>query len=592
MSNINYFKKSDEDDSTTNDGFVDPNSDVRRNTANVTSGDVEIVEFEHTEPDSTSKQVNIENDTPLVIASKKGSLSDTDLTKSGKKLKRRSKKLKLDVQKANQSFDENFKTDHQSDGSNNDNPENTPKHIFLESKSAEAFTERVRLFDFSSSFNIDSDDQSSPYEDNIDIQSMTDTDDDISIASQEISGEIKMCRKVDEILNDSRVIPSTTPESFGDVEMGKSEEDRITILSNYQMKFDKMDCFLKKLLTEFQFHIEVSKIFNSWSIEQNNIVDLKCIDKKNNCEPSSIKWDMIIEKEDSVTRNKLKNKLLTMKNNIEQFVNTNLKNQGKKSQSVSKDLKRTVSKTKKKLKHYDFPDYREALINLFCPNTEQDPLPNITMEEKCTCNCHDTSQADSGVTKSEERSMSITSSIGNFSLDSSTLTAYSESLDQIISYNSFQDTSLYSTLLQKAAIERITFYVQVHSIQLKSESSDDYESKNKIVFHCPSCNATEDDENSLLKHILSQYHCEKLHFLYKTAYIKKCVQSGKEIQPSTVLNPMKLYRDDNKVVCFGDAMYACSLCFVNLIIGESILMAHCMEVEHIERREKLSEILG
>lgn len=589
ISNINYFKKSDDDDSTTNDGFVDPNSDVRRNTATLASGDAEIVEFEHTEPDSSSKQVK--NDTPLVIAARKGSLSDTDLTKSGKKIKRRLKKLKLDVLKANQSFNENLKTDNHLDETSSDNPENTPKHIFLESKSAEAFTERVRLFDFSASFNIDSDDQSSLYEDNIDIQSLSDSDDDISIASQDTAGEIKMCRKVDEILNDSRIIPSTTPESFADVEIGKNEEDRLTLLSNYQMKFDKMDCILKNLLTEFQFHIEVSKIFNSWSIEQDNIVEPKSTDKDYNRESNSNKWDMIIKKEDSLTKNKLKNQLLTIKSSIEQFVNTNLKNQGKRSQ-VSKDHKKTVSKTKKKLKHYDFPDYREALINLFSPKTEQETLINIKMEEKCNCNCHDTSQTDSGVTKSEDSSMSITSSIGNFSLDSSTLTAYSESLDQIISYNSFQDTSLYSTFLQKAAIERITFYVQVHSIQLKSELSDDYESKSKIFFHCPSCNATEYDENNLLKHILSQYHCEKLHFLYKTAYIKKCVQSGKEIQPSTILNPMKLYRDDNKVVCFGDAMYACSLCFVNLIIGESILMAHCMEVEHIERREKLNEVFG
>lgn len=590
ISNINYFKKSDDDDSNTNDGFVDPNSDVRRNTATLASGEAEMIEFEHTEPDSTSKQVNVKNDSPLVIAAKKGSVSDPDITKSAKKLKRRSKKLKLNVHKANQSLDENLKADNHSDDSNSDNPENTPKHIFLESKSAEAFTERVRLFDFSTSFNIDSDDQSSPYEDNIDIQSLTDSDEDISIASQEIAGEIKMCRKVDEILNDSHLVPSTSPESFGDVEMGKNEEDRLTLLSSYQMKFDKMDCFLKNLLTEFQFHIEVSKIFNSWSIEQDNIVELKSIDKDHNRESSSNKWDIIIEKEDAVTKNKLKNQLLTIKHTIEQFVNTNLKNQGKRSQSVSKDHKKTVSKTKKKLKHYDFPDYREELINLFYPNTEQESVINVTMEEKCNCNCHDTSQADSGVTKSDDRSMSITSSIGNFSLDSSTLTAYSESLDQIISYNSFQDTSLYSTMLQKAAIERITFYVQVHSIQLKSEPCGDYESKNKIFFHCPSCNTTEYDENNLLKHILSQYHCEKLHFLYKTAYIKKCVQSGKEIQPSTVLNPMTLYRDDNKVVCFGDAMYACSLCFVNLIIGESILMAHCMEVEHIERREKLNEL--
>lgn len=590
ISNINYFKKSEDDESTANDDFVDPNSDVRRNTDNFVSEDAEIVELERTEPDSTSKQMHIENDTPLVFASK-GSPSDTDLTKSGKTSKRRSKKLKLDIHKANQSLDDSSKTDSQSDDITSDDAENTPKHIFSESKSAEAFSERVRLFDFSTSFNVDSDNQSTQSEDD-DIKSLPESDDDISIASQETEGEIKMCRKVDETLDDSRVIPSATPESFGDVEMCKNEEDRLTLLSNYQMKFDKIDSFLNKLLTEFQFHIEVSKIFNSWSIEQDNFGELKCIDKENKCELNSNKWDMIIEKEDSVTKNKLKNKLLTIKDTIEQFVNTNLKHQGKKFQSVPKVHMQTASKMKKKLKHYDFPDYREALINLFSPNTEQETLANITMEEKCHCNCHDISQTDSGVTKSEERSMSITSSIGNFSLDSSTLTAYSESLDQIISYNSFQDTSLYSTLLQKAAIERITFYVQVHSIQLKSESSDDYESKNKIFFHCPSCNATEDDENNLLKHILSQYHCEKLHFLYKTAYIKKCVQSGKEIQPSTVLNPMKLYRDDNKVVCFGDAMYACSLCFVNLIIGESILMAHCMEVEHIERRERLSEILG
>lgn len=590
ISNINYFKKSDDDDPNANDGIVDPNSDVRRNMAKLASVDAEVVEFQHTEPDSTSRQVNVKNDSPQVIAAKKGSFSDTDVKKSGKKDKRRSKKLKLDVQKANQSLDEKFKTSNQSDETSSDNPELTPKHLFLESKSAEAFTERVRLFDFSTSFNIDSDDQSSPYEDNIDIESLSESDDDISIASQETS-EIKMCRKVDEITDNSRVIPSATPESFGDMEVGKNEEDRLTLLSNYQMKFDKMDSFLKELLTEFQFHIEVSKIFNSWSFEQDDIVVMKSIGKDDIAGSSSNKWDVIIEKEDSAIKNKLKNQLLTIKTTIEQFVNSNLKNQGKKSHG-SKDRKKTISKTKKKLKHYDFPDYREALINLFSPNTEQEALTDDMMEEKCNCNCHDTSQTDSGVTKSEDRSLSISSSIGNFSLDSSTLTAYSESLDQIISYNSFQDTSLYSTLLQKPAIERIIFYVQVHSIQLKSDPSDDYESKSNISFHCPSCNITEHDENNLLKHILGQYHCEKLHFLYKTAYIKKCVQNGKEIQPSTILNPMKLYRDDNKVVCFGDAVYACTLCLENLIIGESVLMAHCTEIEHIERRDKLNEILG
>lgn len=575
---MNYFKKSDEDESNPNDGTVDPISDIRRNTANLANENNEV-KSKHTEPDSTSKQ--IKNDIPK-ITPKKSSFSDTDLTYSGKE--KRSKKFKLDVQKANQSLDDHSKLHNQSDDMNSDNPENTPKYVFLESKSSEAFIERVRLFDFSTS--IDLDDECLSSKDNTQVES----DDDISIASEESkeTGEVKMCRKVSQI-EDMRKLKSVSPESFGDMDIDKSEEIRLTTISDYQIKFTKMDNILKSLLNEFQYHIEYSKIFDCCDIEQDDIVVINTIGY-DNIVPSSNNWDVVIKKEDSVTKAKFRNQLLTIKTNIEQFVNTNLKTQTKKSNNFS-NRKKTISKMKKKLKHYDFPDYREALINLFSQNSEQDSLTTLPMEEKCSCSCHDSSDTDSGVTKSEERSMSITSSLGNFSLDSSSLTAYSESLDQIISYNSFQDTSVYSTFLQKTAVERIIFYVQVHSIQLKSEPSEDYESKSKISFHCPSCNATEYDENNLLKHILSQYHCEKLHFLYKTAYIKKCVQSGQEIQPSTVLNSMKLYRDDNKVVCFGDAVYACSLCFENQIIGESVLIAHCSEVEHVERREKLDEIL-
>ncbi|KOB71205.1 Uncharacterized protein OBRU01_14167 [Operophtera brumata] len=418
-------------------------------------------------------------------------------------------------------------------------------------------------------------------------QKLKHSDTDISIASNvDDKAAIKMCRKVD-LEAGTAPISSVTPESFADVEVDKNEEERITLLVNYQMKFDQMESFLKKLLTEFQFHIEVSKVFNGKSIVTavpganvttipKSLGEVMYVDLQRGVSPA---WNIIMEKEDSNTKSKLKTQLLSMRQTIDNFVGTYL------NEPKSHQIKRNKLNDKKRIKHFDFPDLRDAMLNLF-----HDDFNSSIDDLDCSCRCH---SVDSGlISKSEKDSNhSITSSIGNFSLDSTTLSAYSESLDQVISYNSFHDTSLYSTLLQRAAIERITFYIQVHSIQLKCESPNELnDSKNVITFYCSACNITEFEENGLLKHILSPSHCEKIHFVYKTAYVKKCISAGKEIQPSTVLNPMTMYRDENKIVCFGDALYACSLCFENLIVGESVLMAHCHVGEHVDRRERLAEI--
>ncbi|XP_049884151.1 uncharacterized protein LOC126379439 [Pectinophora gossypiella] len=619
ISNIGYFKKPGDDEIGSTDSHNDPEFDKQRCISQLSTGDAEIINFERPEPDSTSIQCATSLKLPESVrnfATKKGSLSDTDLLtvnmEKGKKEKQKSRKLKVDIKKANKSFDETVKRE---------NVENTPTHVLLECKSSEIFSERMKQFDFSKSFEIDSDVSSYEEDENFEIESLS----DISLESEDKTS-IKMCRKVSTDSQSSnegtQLVPAASIESFGDVEIDKNEEERVATLLNYQMKFEKMEGFLNKMLTEFQFHIEVSKIFNTRSLISSlaghnthmpkQLDEVSSMENNNRGISPTGSWNIVLDKEDRMTKIKLKNQLLSIRNIIDEFINTNLKNQSsgqrpmlcKKNRSITFDLhkgkrmhKLHVS-NKKKIRHFDFPDIREAMINLFSPDDNTNTVVNASFDEsdmKCNCNCHLNSpcstETDSGVTKSVERSMSITSSIGNFILDSSTLTAYSESLDQIISYNSFQDASLYSTLLQKAAIERITFYVQVHSIQLKCETEQDYETKNLITFFCPACKSTENEENGLLKHILGQYHCEKIHFLYKTAYIKKCVQAGKEIQPSTVLNPMKMYRDDNKIVCFGDAMYACSLCFENLIVGESILMAHCSEPEHVERREKLPEIL-
>ncbi|XP_026763897.2 uncharacterized protein LOC113522423 [Galleria mellonella] len=636
LSNITYFKKPGEGSSPDGDRPAGANQP----STYVSSYETDNLSFDRLEPDSTSKHFtnslklsnSIEN-----YASKKGSLSDTDVLVSigaPKKDRRKGKKLKLDIKKASQSM-----TEITSDDSNN--VENTPKHILLDCKSADLFSQRFKSLDFNKSFEIFDDDLSdeSSYEDNFEILTTSEhSNSDISILSESDVESIKMCRKVEPSAdNENILVPSTTPESFADVELDRNEDKRTSLLLNYQMKLERLDCLLKKLLTEFQFHIEVSKVFNYRSVlTPLPDTDVSRLPKmlgevtynlSHDTSPSG-SWNIVMEKEDSITKFKVKTQLLSIKHNIDEFVNTYLQNRevekkllAHERRSLTFDLqkekkepqKRLRINDKKKYKHFDFPDLREAMLHLFGSEEKDDSMSSISGNNitqllsdydeadmsKCICRCRyhrsPSTQSDSGVTTKNDRSLSsqsISSSIGNFSLDSSTLTAYSESLDQIISYNSFQDTSLYSTFLQKAAIERITFYVQVHSIQLKCEpAEDEFESKNTISFYCPACKSVENDENGLLKHILSQIHCEKIHFLYKTAYIKKCVSTGKEIQPSTVLNPMVMYRDDNKIVCFGDAMYACSLCFENLIIGESVLMAHCAESAHVERREKLSEIL-
>ncbi|KPJ05358.1 hypothetical protein RR46_01303 [Papilio xuthus] len=587
LTNINYFKKSDNE-----------SEDTRKQ-------DIEEVNYINTEPDSTVRQCSSLNipDSVKKFTAKKSSLSDTDLLTLNvdspiRHKHKRCKKLKLDIKKASQSLNE--KLNQEDENSCESNIENTPKHILLECATSE-FNNKLKGFDFSKEYDIydgTSDDQwSNPFEEeNIDIESFSEhSDSDISISNKKKS--IKMCRKVQstrsESSSDENQHPST-PESFGDLEMDKSEVERLNLLYNYQTKLEKVQNLLKDMLNEFQFHIEVSKIFNTRVPEEET--------DTNNTEfrkPSPTdSWSVILDKEDGDTKTSVKKQLESIKKSIEQFINIYLKNYDNKD--IIKKCKKYIPRNesisrrvnKKKNKHYDFPDLRDALINLFNTdlNTSSASDTDDSLSTKCSCSCHHetSSHTDSGLNSKVDQSsnQSITSSIGNFTLDASTLTAYSESLEQIVSYNSFED-SIYSSLLHKSAIERITFYIQVHNIEVKYEITDD-DSKNNIIFHCQSCKSIEFNENDLIKHILCQMHCEKLHFQYKTAYIKKCMSEGKEIQPSTVLNPMKMYRDDNKIVCFGNAVYACSLCFQNDIIGESVLMMHCAAKEHVEKREKLN----
>ncbi|XP_034838977.1 uncharacterized protein [Maniola hyperantus] len=613
FSNITYFKKSESEN-------PEQHSKLRRDTYVV--DDPIIIHYNSTEPDSTSRQcasLNLPDSVKNFVA-KKGSLSDTDLlnlnAENPIRKKRKSKKLKLDIKKA---------TSHSMNTLNYDsNVENTPKHVHLECKSSDAFSEKLRNMDFNKSFHLidamSDDPSSSPFEEDFEIESLSDyTDSDISVLSNKSS--IKMCRKimVSQSSDKKQIAPSVSLESFSDIELDKNEEVRNRLLVNYQTKLEKLELCTKKLLNEFQFHIEVSKVFNSRSTtsipgktEKIPKMLQELVYTTGTNKPSlSDSWNVILEKEDNETKCKVKKHLLSMKEFIDEFVRLNLQNSehsdvdSKQGRPIKK-CKRYVPKhanmsRKKKMKHFDFPDLREAMLNLFNENvTSHDSTTDISSSDesdmsKCICKCHSTSSETDLEPSSNmnDQSTSITSSIGNFTLDMSELTAYSESLDQIVSYNSFQDTSLYNTLLQKAAIERISFYVQVHSIQLKcEESNQDGDTKNILTFYCPSCKDVETEENGLLRHILSPSHCEKIHFLYKTAYIKKCVAAGKEIQPSTVLNPMTMYRDDNKIVCFGDALYACTLCFENLIVGEYVLMKHCCEPQHIERKEKLADIIG
>lgn len=556
LSNINYFGKPEDED------------DESKNSQKPVEERSENMDFERTEPDSTSRYASSLNLPESVknFASKKPSSSDTDILSvqesPSKRPKRKCKKLKIDIEKA---IAEALDT-------SDDTPsENTPKRVLLEPKSADVF----KGFDFNKSFDFDSSDEGDT--DEADIQSLSDlTNSDGSFLGRKT---VKMCRKVQPV--EDNLVRSTSIDSFIDVEYDKNEEERMSLILNYQSKLETMECFVKKLLSEFQFNIEVSKIFNCRTVvsDTKKYIPGALVDSRATTPTGP--WNIIIEKEDKETKQKFKKQLLSLKQTIDEFV-TGYLNKSEKTVHTKQ------MRSKKRMRHFDFPDLRESMINLFGAD-DGDSSDN---DSKCICHCHSQSETDSGLTKDDKsESQSITSSIGNFSLDSSTLTAYSESLSQIISYNSFQDSSLYGDLLQKPAIQRLTFYVQVHSIQLNCETDSDYESKSTIIFYCPICKITETDENDLLSHILSQKHCEKIHFQYKTAYIKKCVAENKEIQPSTVLNPMTMYRDDNKIVCFGDAVYACTLCFENSIHGESVLMAHCYEPEHIERRHKLDEII-
>ncbi|XP_026724517.1 uncharacterized protein LOC113491644 [Trichoplusia ni] len=607
FSNISYFSKSG--DHTSPDGDI-TGSPQRRYVIREASENIEI---HPTEPDSTSKHLASSLKLPESVkkfAAKKGSLSDTDLLTINDESKSRSRKpksLKLDIKKASQSMTDCFT---QTDRSY---VENTPKHILLECKSADLFSEKFKSLNFSRSFEFD---LSSDSEQELDIESLSEcSDTDLSVKEEETS-EIKMCRKVESSC-ETEIVPSVTPESFGDVELDRSEEQRMELLFNYEMRFERVELVLKKLLSEFQFHIDVCKLFNERFVVTarpgtdvasipSKYGQVHCINNVNRDTPTEY-WNIVMQKEDNYAKQKFRSVIESIQQQLLTFYKDCL--EIPKPQKVKKPIKRSTTfdlhkgkrmhksikvSNKKRIKHFDFPDYREAFLNLFNMETDETDtkLNQSDVDKSCVCQCHlSLNQSDSGLTtKTENSNQSITSSIGNFSLDSTTLSAYSESLDMIVSYNSFDDSSLFTTLLQKPAIERITFYVQVHSIQLKPEITESFDGRNSIKFYCPACETTDNEEDGLLKHILNQKHCEKIHFLYKTAYIKKCVMAGKEIQPSTVLNPMTMYRDDNKIVCFGDAMYACSLCFENLIIGESILMAHCAEPVHLQRREKLYEI--
>ncbi|XP_041983763.1 uncharacterized protein LOC121736551 [Aricia agestis] len=588
FSNITYFKKT-ENPSNNDTPDVDPPS-------RASNEEPIMINYDHAEPDSTSRHSrslklpeSLKN-----YAAKKGSLSDTDILNINVEFKPREKrkkckKLKVDIKKASHSMDRL------------NNQENTPKHILLECKSSEIFTEKFKGFDFDKSFDL----YESTSEEHISL-----FDDELGSFSEQSDSEmsvpsklpVKMCRKVEitdskSNLDLSQLVPSVTPESFGDIVVERSEEEYLKLFQGYMLKFEELESYTKKLLNDFQFYIDVGKAFEKipelQKKSQNKIPSR--LTSKSVSRASS--WNVLNANEDDVTRCKLKKKLLSIKNRIDDFVHENLNNKTKSFSNSTHNYSHRQISQKKKIKHYDFPDLRDAMIGLFHTDNESSiNETHLDFDESdcpnCHCKCHQysSSQSDSGLT-SKSQDQSITSSIGNFSLDSTTLTAYSESLDQIVSYNSFRDTSLYNTLLQKAAIERITFYVQVHSIQLKCEVSEMDQERN-ISFHCIPCTCVETNENGLLRHILSQNHCEKIHFIYKTAYIKKCVAAGVEIQPSTILNPMTMYRDDNKIVCFGDALYACSLCFENLIIGESVLMAHCSDPVHVDRRERLSDIIG
>lgn len=636
ISNIPYFKKSDEENSNCeySGEHIDP-TENNLGEAHCCSKN----EFKSKVKSNKKKQTQ----------SKNVSLSDTDLlnsiTKSNKSRKR-SKKLKLDIEKANKSASDilNITEEAKYDDCA---VENTPKQVTLFARTSDIFSERLKGFDLDKSydvFELMNDEQIANQ--NYDIQSLSDqTDSDVSIISE--TKEVKMCRKVQAVNkcfnledNAGKLSHSSSAESFVEIDIDKNEEERISLLLSYQMKFEKMERLLQKLLTEFQFHIEMSKVFHTKStvttlpgthvtkLPKKVLGDITYIDNISRSESPLGGWNIVIENEDKLTKFKLRKQLLSMKHFLESFINVYLQDNREviskptiqdatsfitpiqtQSQVKKLNIKRLkINKKKSERRINDFPDYKESLQNLFSLHKENDESNTNIMEilndfndsilEKCTCKCkyhnRDTSpsQTDSGLMKEDNSNQSISSSIGNFTLDSLALSAYSESLDNIISYQSFNDSTLYSTLLQKAAIERITFYVQVHSIQLKSEMNElDFETKSTVTFNCHSCLTYEENEQDLLKHILSSEHCEKIHFLYKTAYIKKCLASGKEIQPSTVLNPMKMYRDDNKIVCFGDGVFACTLCFENMIIGESVLMTHCNEPVHVERRDQLNEFM-
>lgn len=634
ISNIPYFKKSGDDSSPGSENLSSSSSKKRRHISLNDTGNssksscsdkIEDVDqkISDVKPQETTEQVAI-LDTEVFTM-------DITSTKQGKK---KAKKLKLDMATISGSTEVINQ-----ESLYNCAIENTPQQINLQNRRSEMFSERLKEFDLSRSFDIYDLMNDKETDTNYDVQSLSEhSESDISLASHD---DVKMCRKVQLLseLSDSsdgeqNLVHSSSIESFVDVGLDKNEEDRISLLLSFQVKFEKLERLLQQLLNEFQFHIEVSKVFQTKSIvtalpgsDITNLPkkygEITYIDETSRGPSPSGTWNIVIENEDDISKFKLRKQLLSMKRCIENFVKEYLHNTelmlAKKA--ITSNLKMTqildsnkkgrekrlrINKKKRERCMNDFPDLEEVLQKLFSLDTNiHSDTSNLEVDtsgdtdEKCTCKCRyhrecsSLSHTDSGVKTCEDKlNQSITSSIGNFSLDSNSLSAYSESLDNIISYSSFNDSSIYNSILQKPAIERITFYVTVHGIQLKSDDNDmTYDLKPRVIFSCHSCFTDLYNEQDLIKHILTQKHCEKIHFLYKNAYIKKCIASDQEIMPSTVLNPMKMYRDDNKIVCFGDGIFACTLCFENMIVGESVLMAHCDTEDHQERRDQLNDLL-
>ncbi|GBP87290.1 hypothetical protein EVAR_86872_1 [Eumeta japonica] len=388
------------------------------------------------------------------FTAKKCSLSDTDLTVNSEfsKIDRNCKKLKLDVEKANRSAREAL--DITCDNKYADDViENTPKQISL-GYSGNVFSEKFKQIDFNKSFDLfDYMSEGRPSSSDKDLETPWSERSDSELSASEDGVEVKMCKKV----NDSEYASSVG--SFVDLELDRNEEQRITLLLSYQMKLEKMEIMLKNLLTEFQFHIEVSKIFQFKSqvttlpgTDISNIPkilgDIACYDSLSRNDSPTGSWNIVMKREDDLTKLKLKKQLLSMQKCIQEFMDQYLKENYDRKLNFNKGYTKKLRINRKK---------RDKQLD--------------DCSDQCDCCCHKNN--DSGLTtkSSLTENQTISSSIGNFSLDLSTLSTFSESLDNL-SYSSFSDNSFFSTMLQKSAMERIMFYVQVHSIEMRNDLDD------------------------------------------------------------------------------------------------------------------------